>query len=258
MKKIYMVSDLDNTLLNSKKQISKANKEAIERFVQAGHYFGIATGRSFEAAKQFVDSLTLSGPSIFCNGTMLMDQEGNLIHGHHLVKEGLLPFLEAVKQQFPMASIKIFLEHEYVDVSGRAEHIRLKDAHPARPVTIESIKQETWFKALIIENEFPQQVAELSQKYLDDQYNCMFSDTTYFEIMPRGISKGKALVQLAQEYDCISIAIGDYENDMEMIELADFGIAVENALDCVKAKANYIGKHHDDDAIADIIHKILA
>ena len=257
MRKIYMVSDLDNTLLNSQKQISKKNLEAIQKFVDAGNYFGIATGRSYESAEEYVRQLSLYGPSILCNGTMLMDKQKNLVHENKKAKEKLLPFFEAVKKALPKAAIKIFLIDRFVDVSGREDAFRLQDDYPAEPRKVKDLMHDKWYKALIIEKENQALAYQLSQEYLDDQYYCMFSDKNLMEIMPSGVSKGQALKQLAEEYQCFSVAIGDYENDMEMIEMADFGVAVANALDCVKAKAKYISKHHDEDAIADVIEKVL-
>ena len=54
------------------------------------------------------------------------------------------------------------------------------------------------------------------------------------------------------------IAAGDYNNDLEMIQNAGVGVAVQNALPQVKAAADYVTPHDNNhDAVADIVEKFL-
>ncbi len=54
------------------------------------------------------------------------------------------------------------------------------------------------------------------------------------------------------------IAVGDYENDLEMIGCAGIGVAVGNALDCVKARADYVTvRDNDHGAVADMINQLV-
>lgn len=53
------------------------------------------------------------------------------------------------------------------------------------------------------------------------------------------------------------VAIGDYSNDRELLQNADVAIAPQNALPEVKALANYIVASNNEDAVADLIERIL-
>lgn len=53
------------------------------------------------------------------------------------------------------------------------------------------------------------------------------------------------------------VAIGDYSNDREPLQNADVAIAPQNALPEVKALANYIVASNNEDAVADLIERIL-
>ena len=50
------------------------------------------------------------------------------------------------------------------------------------------------------------------------------------------------------------MAIGDGENDMEMLELASLGISLSNGSEKTKAMANVIGLSNDEDGVADAIY----
>lgn len=51
------------------------------------------------------------------------------------------------------------------------------------------------------------------------------------------------------------MAIGDGENDVEMLELASLGVALSNGVDKAKAAANVIGLSNDEDGAADAIYR---
>lgn len=54
---------------------------------------------------------------------------------------------------------------------------------------------------------------------------------------------------------CKVMAIGDGENDIEMLQLASFGVALANGSDKTKAAANVIGATNDEDGVAQAIYE---
>src|SRR3712207_9057504 len=80
-----------------------------------------------------------------------------------------------------------------------------------------------------------------------------------FEIMNKGVSKGRGVQELAEFYGLTKdevICIGDGENDLSMIEYAGLGIAMGNAPNFIKEKANYITDTNDNDGVAKAIEKL--
>jgi hydroxymethylpyrimidine pyrophosphatase-like HAD family hydrolase len=80
------------------------------------------------------------------------------------------------------------------------------------------------------------------------------------EVMPHGASKGTALKMLLNEMNLTPdkvMALGDGENDIEMIQLAGIGIAVENAAQKVKDAANHVVATNDEDGVADAIERFV-
>jgi Cof subfamily protein (haloacid dehalogenase superfamily) len=98
----------------------------------------------------------------------------------------------------------------------------------------------------------------LVEKY-SDHLHVYRSRPTYLEIAPKVISKGTALQQiLKKQYniDCADvIAFGDNYNDIDLLKTVGYGVAVANARDEVKAVAKEITSDSKEDGVAKIIEK---
>ena len=83
------------------------------------------------------------------------------------------------------------------------------------------------------------------------------SEIDKYEVLPKGISKGTALLRIAEIIGATkTVAVGDYNNDIPMIEAAQIGVAVGNAIEDAKAAADFITVSNEEDAIARIIEDI--
>ncbi|NMN00351.1 hydrolase [Bifidobacterium sp. DSM 109958] len=80
------------------------------------------------------------------------------------------------------------------------------------------------------------------------------------EILIPGVNKGTALVQITQRLGVPTsdtIAIGDSENDLEMIQAAGIGVAMGNGTAAVKAAADVIAPDVDHDGLATALRDLL-
>ena len=78
----------------------------------------------------------------------------------------------------------------------------------------------------------------------------------YFEIIPSSINKGRALTQICRILSvdpARTMAFGDSENDIPMLQAAGFGVAMGNAAESVKTAADFITASNNDDGIAKAI-----
>lgn len=93
-----------------------------------------------------------------------------------------------------------------------------------------------------------------------DRLEIVDSSKYNIEITRKGVSKGKAVEMLASLYNVKReevLTIGDSENDLSMIEYAGLGVAMGNASDVIKAKADYITDTNDNDGVAEVISKFI-
>jgi hydroxymethylpyrimidine pyrophosphatase-like HAD family hydrolase len=88
-----------------------------------------------------------------------------------------------------------------------------------------------------------------------------FSKSNYLEIIPPGVNKAKAVAELAQtlgvELSQVA-ALGDGENDVEMLKEVGLGIAMGNACDDAKAAAGWLTGTNDEGGVAQAVRRLMA
>jgi hypothetical protein len=102
-------------------------------------------------------------------------------------------------------------------------------------------------------------VEKIKDRYPEIDF--VISSPTYYEMLPQNISKGSALEHLRRECgldDYTIVAVGDYNNDIEMLRYADVGICPSNATQEVKQAADVIlDVSCEESAIAAVVEYIF-
>lgn len=78
--------------------------------------------------------------------------------------------------------------------------------------------------------------------------------------MPSGVDKGKGIHRLGELYGITAdeiMALGDSQNDLDMLKAAGFPVAMANAVDEVKAVASYVTASNNDDGVAAAVEKFV-
>lgn len=259
---ILLCTDLDETLLTTEKNISPENFNAIEYFKSEGGYFTFVTGRVPQGAKVLLDRIQPNAPICAFNGAGIFDFEKNeLLWGLYLDKKAL-DILDFVAKKIPETGFVVctdtrvcFPKRNYrTDLYMKIEHLTpdYTDYHnldePIKKVVfVAEADVISNVRKLILENDF------------GDEFDFIQSDAYYYEILPKGASKGTGLHKLAELLHIAhekTIAVGDNENDISMIKEARIGIAVGNALDVVKQAADIVTVTNNEHAIAKIINDL--
>jgi Cof subfamily protein (haloacid dehalogenase superfamily) len=263
-----IVSDLDGTLLRDDHALSEYTKAVIRRVVDRGTDVMLATGRIFGGGRQFARELNLNTPILACNGALIKEAEGRLLYGKPLKKSALaqiigllldrglgfhcygeealytnklIPRLIGIyafnnelpeEERFPMLEIKpeelvkmdgIYKVLAYYGDSGNVQDLRERLAEiPGASVTI------SWKKS--------------------------------FDITADKVSKATAIDRYARERGIAPsevLCLGDNYNDLDMLQYAGLGVAMENAVDELKAAADYVTTSNNDDGAAKAIEKLI-
>ncbi|MCI6611202.1 HAD-IIB family hydrolase [Mitsuokella jalaludinii] len=261
----YMIiSDLDGTIIPHGGCVSEANKRAIESFLAGGGHFGIATGRTPEAAAGYLDGVSITVPSIFFNGSMLYDwQAGKVFVTKPLTQAGapdLWPrFAALCLERFPKACIEVYTQEDCHIISNpRYDDPRLPHEHyrycHSDLADLADVRKTPWLKFFVCAD--PADIRELEREAeVFGTAACshhFYSEANYHEFVAKGVSKGSMLAEI-RKMPAFSqtkiIALGDYLNDRELLEAADIGIASGNAHDELKALADFTGCRAEDDLI---------
>ena len=270
MKKI-LFTDLDGTLLNNDKLVSQGNREAIERLLEAGHYFVVATGRPTKSAFKVVEKLGLTMPGCYMiayNGGVIFD-----CHNKELVMEKKLP-LEYVHYLFKEAEkyglyIQTYGEDDKIIANCDGPELKFYTKGTSKALSCEICSDiqnalcSEPNKALFIDlsGERNLKFWEEHKDWEAGRCESTFSCKEYLEYLPLGVSKGNAVRTLCEmlEVDIQNAyAAGDERNDISMIEAAGVGVAMKNAVDEAKSAADYITENdNNNDGIAEIIDKLI-
>lgn len=263
--KFILIADVDGTLANSEHKVSQKNKDAIDYFVAHGGHFAVATGRTRRNVIPYMAGVNVNAPCILYNGGALFSwQKQQFLKIRHMESRYLVNYLKQCMELFPQMCIEIFTEEQlYVvtDPNTIDEHM-VREQQEFAYATIDDILEKSWIKILLCDSRENLLASRqlLAVFHLDDKTNNFFSAVTYLEIVDKGVSKGKMLAELlknAEYHGKKVIATGDFQNDIEMLQFADYGIAPANAQEDVKRIANVIGVSNDDDLLHDIIYRII-
>lgn len=255
---IVIYSDLDGTLLNDKRELLKENMDAISHFVSQGGSFAVATGRMERTTLINFPQLAINCPSIFFNGALVFDVNTQEVLCSTFMPEGLAPVMQETFYRYPTACLEI-------NVHGKAYVFNLNDIVRAQ-IKREGIEvvegswqeiPENWLKVLFADKH---EVLEKIKADLDGlgrkDINVMFSEHELLDIVSSDVSKGMALKKLRTLYKNkwkLVVAVGDNDNDYDMLKQSDLSIAVSNATPKVKSVSDYIISHHNIPCIPQVL-----
>lgn len=257
---------MDGTLLPKSKILNPIDLDAIRKLQESGGLFTVATGRSLPSAAQYFDELKINAPAVLFNGGVLYDYQLQKSIYTDYLHESAYDIIKDVLENFTSIGAEIdTMNMIYVPQSNAAEdhHIAIsyKENEHIR-MNFAEIPKENWLKILFADENV--KINELRAYINKKNYSTVDfipSSVAYLEMLPKDVSKGSALLKLIKMYklhDYKVFAVGDYNNDLTMLEAADVSIAPSNAIDCVKEAADYITNATcDDGCIAEAINYAL-
>jgi Cof subfamily protein (haloacid dehalogenase superfamily) len=259
-----IVLDLDGTLLNSKHQLSDRNRKAIQDAMALGVQVVLATGKTRASAEAMLTSLNFQTPGIFVQGLVIYNADGTIRQQQALppaVARRIITFAE---------------DRGFAVLAYSGNRLLTKAHHPNLDIITEFGEPEfelvgplvnhlgdVTFNKLIVGGDDKKLTSlrwQLEQQ-MDGQVSFTRAQVAgMMEILPGGASKGKAMRTLIQEMGIPAeqvMAMGDGENDMDLIKFAGWGVAVGNAYEGLKAIANAVVASNDDDGVAEAIEKFV-
>ena len=254
-----IATDLDGTFFNSRSSISDYNKNIFQFLMKNGIEIILATGRSFSGMKSYKDILSNDNYSIIFNGAAIIDNDGNFVYDKFIasnISKSIIDIydeydvhLHVYKGNSHIASESDFYLEKYIKKSKNNDV----------SIGLENIKDFEFNKMVFIGD---REELERLQNDIRNNFNVhtCFSHTNFLEVLASGINKGSALEWICNQKGINRdevIAFGDNYNDIEMIEYAGVGVAMENAEEALKKKADYICLTNDEDGVGKFLKKYM-
>ena len=265
--------DLDRTTLNAQGKLSKANEEAIRKAVAKGIHVCIASGRAFDTLPQDVVSIPGIEYAITSNGAAVYRiQDKQCLRSYVLTEQSVKKILELTKD-FPVTYEGFirgtaYAAKEYIEDTvkfGPTEHAvaYVQSTRHLQDDIVSFLKQhddELDSMDIVVKDEAQKQkVIEVLKAEVEDIY-ITSSISQLVEISYKDAGK-RSGVKFITEYLGLNpkqvAAFGDADNDIDMLEYAGCGIAMENASNGLLAVADVVTLHHDRDGVAYALKNIL-
>ncbi|PLR67479.1 Cof-type HAD-IIB family hydrolase [Bacillus sp. UMB0893] len=260
--------NIDGTLLRSNGRLQPSTREAIDFVQKKGVYVTLVTSRHFQTAKKLAKALKINNILITHSGAFISDKVDRSLYENRISEEktfNLVQVLETfdcnvriVHERFSLGNRKkvssnivgktllsptdpLFYPVQFVDSLGE----NLRDEPLAAP------KIEVYFSGKDLCTE--------AEKVLSDAFEGIVTrlkSGNVLEITAKGVSKGNGLRWLGQHLKVAPeemVAIGDSDDDKEMIEMAGLGVAMGNAPFEVKKAADWITRNNDDQGVSYMI-----
>ncbi|SDC57909.1 hypothetical protein SAMN05421734_11221 [Pelagirhabdus alkalitolerans] len=259
-----IVLDLDDTLLRDDHTISPKTKEVLIRAQEQGIKVVLASGRPTLAMRPYAEELKLDhyGSYIlsFNGANVLNYRTDELVLNSTLTRE-------QVNFLFEQSKIENTYIHTYID-----DVIITEDINPYTQIESDITglpieKVDTFMdhvtkepvKVLMVDE--PKKLEAIQSKLIKepsitDVFSVFRSKPYFLEFTEKGITKGTRLNQLAQSLGIKQeeiIAMGDSYNDLEMIEYAGLGVAMENAPDEIKNRSNLTTASNNNEGVSQVI-----
>lgn len=266
--------DLDGTLLGSNNLLSKENKTAIKEAKEAGVKVVLCTGRPLRSMKHLLEEADLQDEEdivITYNGGLIQKAKtGEIINEITFNREESLDIYQlGQKLNLPVS----FIDLDYVYEPAYPEGAESIYMNATREIPKENALEFTDIDIGNLPNPFKINKIVMSRptEELDaiipmipdsyhEKYNIYKSQSFILEVLPDRVDKGYSMRiigdMLGLKKEQI-MGIGDQENDLSLVKNAGFGVAMENAIDEVKAVADYITKSNDDNGVAHAIRKFV-
>lgn len=255
-----IATDLDGTFLNSDSCISDYNNRIFQYLIKNGIEIIFSTGRPFNEAKRYKDMINNNNYSIVFNGAVIADTNGKFVY-NKVIDENTSKSICSIYRDYDVylhvysgeryiVSEPDFYYEKYIERENITDTI----------IGLDNVRNFEFTKMLFIGE---RDELERLQTHIRNSFNVhtSFSHTNFLEVLALGIDKGSALRWLCERKGINRnqvIAFGDNYNDIEMLEYAGVGVAVENAEEEVKLKADYICLSNDNDGVGKFLEDFLS
>ncbi|MBD5430399.1 Cof-type HAD-IIB family hydrolase [Lactobacillus sp.] len=260
--------DLDGTLLNSHQKITPKTKAALQKAAKLGINVVPCSGRPFPGVKEYLNELGLSGDNQYAvtfNGALVFNLKGDvLVKDLHNYQDFV--YFRNISEKYKMP-FHFELEDKFITLDPHINYFMSRESWLTRmPIEVkafEDIPQDICFTKGMFTGH-PKRIKEFLSEIpteIFENYNVSTSDKTLVEINTSTASKGKALIELGKELNIKPEEImifGDQKNDISMFSIPSFRkIAMGNAIEEIKNRADFVTKTNDEDGIAYALEELV-
>jgi len=255
--------DIDATLLNKAQKITPKTYLALKAAIAKNTYIVLATGKSYFSAKAIVKKLDLHTPGIYLQGGQICNFDGTILYEQKLEKQIVKEIIDSIEAHG--ITTLLYSGSTIFAHSDNLESQKLIPYGEPRPIFVNSLydiaNNYHIHKVIALKSDALFQISQLrdSLNHISINKARVISGGLegMLEILPQNTSKGSSLAILLKRMNIDStevMAIGDGENDIEMLQAAQIGVAMSNGSAQLKKIADFVVSSNDKDGVAEAIN----
>ena len=268
MKYKLLVLDVDGTLLNDEREISKRTLAALLKVQQMGVRIVLTSGRPTYGLMPLAKTLELGNYGGFVlsyNGCQIIKAQNGEILFERRINPEMLPYLEKKARKNGFA---IFTYHDDTLITDSPDNEYIKNEALLNNLKI--IKEDEFSTAIdfapckcMLVSDKEKALIGLEQhweKRLAGTLDAFRSEPYFLEVVPCGVNKANTLGALLEHLGVTReevIAVGDGVCDVTMLQLAGMGVAMGHSQDSVKVCADYVTASNEEDGVALAVEKLI-
>lgn len=268
MKYKLLVLDVDGTLLNNEREISKRTLAALLKVQQMGVRIVLASGRPTYGLMPLAKTLELGNYGGFVlsyNGCQIIKAQNGEILFERRINPEMLPYLEKKARKNGFA---IFTYHDDTLITDSPDNEYIKNEALLNNLKI--IREDEFSTAIdfapckcMLVSDKEKALIGLEQhweKRLAGTLDAFRSEPYFLEVVPCGVNKANTLGALLEHLGVTReevIAVGDGVCDVTMLQLAGMGVAMGHSQDSVKVCADYVTASNEEDGVALAVEKLI-
>jgi hypothetical protein len=259
-----LVSDLDGTIVDSAMALDPRLVAAFRRAAGLGLAITVATGRMPQSAERYCVELDIRAPAIYYNGALIRDPAGGPDLLAEQLPRGILAEVLEVFTSAPAHPIFFRDEELYcLEVTPFIRQFCADEGLRANviPDPAGFLRLGGFVKGLFIGH--PRDLSILRgdlERAVGPAARVVRTAESYLELLPAGVSKGAALHHLAGHLGVPIervVAVGDHDNDIEMIRAAGLGVAMPHAPERVRAAADRVAPADEDGGLLRLLAELV-
>ena len=251
---MILALDLDDTLLRTDKTIGERTRQALRRWLDGGHEVIVATGRPPRWVHNVLPPELHNAPRVVYNGAQVIVGD-SVVYRNEIAPDDVRAVVEWTQACRPHWHMGLEIE-DALYLNRAAEK---SGAHTV--ADLRSLCERSAAKIIFLFGEGREDMAPLLAALPASTRALITPKFSMVQLCGRTTSKADAIAHLLAQRDLSFssvAAIGDDVNDVEMLRSAGIGIAVDNALDEVKAAADWVTDAANEDGVAAAIERLLA
>ena len=268
MKYKLLILDVDGTLLNDEREISKRTLAALLKVQQMGVRIVLASGRPTYGLMPLAKTLELGNYGGFVlsyNGCQIIKAQNGEILFERRINPEMLPYLEKKARKNGFA---IFTYHDDTLITDSPDNEYIKNEALLNNLKI--IREDEFSTAIdfapckcMLVSDKEKALIGLEQhweKRLAGTLDAFRSEPYFLEVVPCGVNKANTLGALLEHLGVTReevIAVGDGVCDVTMLQLAGMGVAMGHSQDSVKVCADYVTASNEEDGVALAVEKLI-